>query len=184
MKSLLACLLWLPLFAFAPIAVAQDAAWDNSPHAAALAAQAAQLKPLVEQLTPQEWIAKGAPQTYLTQLDRAKLDLDALTSTAAQLDKQPNKLTLALDTYFKLQTIEWEFETLIDAVRKYQNPAVADLMTSVLRGNSANRDGLREFITDLAARKEQEFTIVDQDAQSCRAQLSKIPTATTRRSTK
>ncbi len=179
MKSLLICLLGLPV-----VALAQDAAWDNSPHAAQLADQAARLKPLVEQLKPQEWVANGAPQTYVTQLERARQDLDGLTNAAAQLDRQPNKLTLALDTYFRLQTIEWEFETLIDAVRKYQNPAVADLMTSVLRGNSANRDGLREFITDLALRKEQEFTVVDKDLQSCRVQVSKIPTATTRRSTK
>ena len=59
-----------------------------------------------------------------------------------------------------------------------------DLMVSVLRGNSANRDALREFITDLAARKEQEFTVISQDAQACRTQLSKIPTAAPRRSTK
>ena len=175
MKILLISL--LPALGLPALAMAQTAAWDDSPHAAALAEQAARLKPLIAQLTPDEWVAKGAPQTYVTQLDRAKLDLDALTSAAAQLDRQPSKLTAALDTYFRLQTIEWEFESIVEAVRRYQNPAVADLMIGVLRGNSANRDGLREFITDLAARKETEFTVVSQDEQACRVQLSKIPTA-------
>jgi len=161
----------------------QDAAWDDSPHAAALAAQAARLKPLLDQLTPEAWVAKGAPQTYVTQFHNAQQELAGLTASAEQLDSQPQKLTLALDTYFKLQSLEWRFESLIEAVRKYQNPAVGDLMLSVLRTNSVHRDALRAYITDLAAAKEQEFTIVNQDAQSCRTQLSLIPT-TTRRNTK
>ena len=170
MKFLLICA--LPVFA-----AAQTAVWDDSPHATALAEQAARLKPLIAQLTPDEWVAKGAPPAYLTQLDHARQDIDSLANAATQFDRQPNKLTLALDTYFRLQTIEWEFDSILEAVRRYQNPAIADLMVGVLRGNSANRDALREFITDLAARKELEFTVISQDAQACRVQLSKIPTA-------
>lgn len=171
MKLLAVCaLLSLPAFA-------QDAAWDNSPHAAELAVQAGRLKPLLDQLKPEEWLAKGAPQAYVSQLNGALQELAGLTYAAGLLDKQPQKLTAALDTYFRLQSLEWRFESLIDAVRKYQNPAVADLMLSVLRANSANRDALRAFITELAARKEQEFTVVNQDAQACRAQLTQIPTA-------
>ena len=177
MKLLLACAL------FSLSAMGQEAVWDNSPHAADLAAQAARLKPLLDQLKPEEWVSKGAPPTYVTQLRSAQLELAGLTAAATQLDKQPQKLTVALDTYFRLQSLEWRFESLIDAVRRYQNPAVGDLMLSVLRGNSANRDSLREYITDLATRKEQEFTVVNQDAQSCRTQLSQIPTAA-RRNTK
>jgi hypothetical protein len=162
---------------FSISAFGQLAAWDNSPHAAELAAQAGRLKPLLDQLKPEEWIAKGAPQAYVTQLKGAQQELAGLTAAAALLDKQPQKLTAALDTYFRLQSLEWRFESLIEAVRKYQNPAVGDLMLSVLRANSANRDALREFITDLAARKEQEFNVVNQDEQACRTQLSQIPTA-------
>jgi hypothetical protein len=177
MKLLLVCAV------FSISAMGQDAAWDNSPHAAELAAQAARLKPLLDQLTPEQWVAKGAPQAYVTQLQGAQQELVGLTAAAAQLDRQPQKLSVALDTYFRLQSLEWRFESLIEAVRKYQNPAVGDLMLSVLRGNSANRDALRAYITDLASRKEQEFSIVNQDAQSCRAELNQIPTAR-RRNTK
>jgi hypothetical protein len=176
MKLLLACLLSLPAFSFA-----QEAAWDNTPHAANLVAQAAKLKPLLDQLTPQEWIAQGASPTYVSQLERARQDLAGLAASAASLDRQPTRLTLALDTYFRLQGFEWEIESVIDAVRRYQGNAAADQLLSTLRSNSANRDGLREFITDLAARRESEFSIVDQEAQRCAAELSKIPTATTPR---
>lgn len=177
MKLLLALALCLPAFA-------QDAAWDNTPHAANLAQQAARLKPLMEQLAPQDWIAKGASETYVSQLNRVKLDIDGLANAAATLDRQPTRLTAALDTYFRLQTIEWEIESLIDVVRRYQTDAIADQLSMVLHSNSGNREALRDFITDLAQRKEQEFTVVDKDLASCRVQLTKIPTTTTRRSTK
>ena len=117
----------------------------------------------------------GFTGARLDRADRERNDPQALA--AALADRQPNKLTTALDAYFRLQTIEWEFDSILEAVRRYQNPAIADLMVGVLRGNSANRDALREFITDLAARKELEFTVISQDAQACRVQLSKIPTA-------
>jgi len=174
MKLLLLCAL-LSLSAFG-----QNAAWDNSPHAAELAAQTAKLKPLLARLKPDEWVAKGAPQTYVTQLRGAQQELASLEAFAAQLEQQPQKLTVALETYFRLQSLEWRFESLIAVVNKYQDPAIGDQLSSVLHSNSANRDGLRVYITELAARKEQEFTIVNQDAQSCRAQLSQIPTAARR----
>jgi hypothetical protein len=173
MKSLLVCV-------FLSSAFGQDVAWDNSPHAAELAAQAARLKPLLARLKPEEWVARGAPEAYVTQLRGAQTELASLEAFAVQLDQQPQRLTVALETYFRLQSLEWRFESLIAVVNKYQDPAIGDQLLSVLRGNSANRDGLRMYITELAARKEQEFTIVNQDAQSCRTQLSQIPTAARR----
>jgi hypothetical protein len=176
MKSLLVCLLLLVYGA-----AAQDAVWDDSPHAAELAAQAARLRPILDQLTPAEWIAKGAPETYRTQLNGIRQELDNLEASARLLDAQPQKLTAALDTYFRLQSLEWRIESLIDAVRKYQNPATGDLMISVLRANSGNRDGLREYILDLAQRQEQEFSVVYAEAQRCQTERIQIPTMNPRR---
>ena len=79
--------------------------------------------------------------------------------------KQPEKLTLALETLFRLQAVESQVSSLVDGVRRYQNGAVGDLLVSVMSANSANRDQLRQYITDLAKTKEQEFQIVDSEAQ-------------------
>ncbi|MEO8099869.1 MAG: hypothetical protein ABI811_19380 [Acidobacteriota bacterium] len=165
----------LMLLASVP-AVAQSAAWDTIPKGSDLASQVGRLKPLLDQLKPAEWVAKGAPDTYIKQWNSVQQELQYLTASATQLDSQPRKLTAALDTYFRLQALESSFQTLIDGVRKYQNPAVGDLLLDALRGNSTNRDGLREYIKELAAQKEQEFTILDQEAQRCRGQLNQIPT--------
>ena len=62
--------------------------------------------------------------------------------------------------------------SLVDGVRHYQNPAIGDLLMGVLAENSSNRDKLRQYITDLANTKEQEFKIVDQEAQRCRGVLT------------
>jgi hypothetical protein len=179
MKSLLVCLLLVPVF-LSGQAPTVTASWDTARNVAALSAQAARLKPMLEQMTPQQWVAGGAPQTYVTQWQSAQAELEYLAQAADLFGQQPEKLTAALDTYFRLQAVEWRLESLIEAVRRYQNPAVGDLILAELRQNSSHRDGLRQYIMDLAAQKEQEFTVVDQEAQRCRAQVLQ-PTAIPRR---
>jgi hypothetical protein len=167
---------------FAASLWAQPAAWDNSPRAAELAQNAARLQPLLDQLTPDQWVAKGASDSYMRQWQSAREELATLSDLAKRLDQNPKKLTLALDTYFSLQNLEWRIDSLIGAVRTYQNPAVGDLIESVLRSNSPYRDSLRAYIKELATLREEEFSIVTNDAQSCRVELAQIP-ASARRTT-
>ena len=92
---------------------------------------------------------------------------------ANNLEKQPEKLTLALEALFRLQSVEAGIYSLVDGVRKYQNPAVGDLLIGVMLENSDNRDRLRDYVTDLAEQKELEFTIADREAQRCRADVTR-----------
>jgi len=146
--------------------------WDITPTLDALSAQARRLKPILDQLTPQEWVAKGAPDTYVQQWKRSQDELGYLVDSAKAVAQQPERLTLALDTYFRLQSLEQRLNSLVDGVRNYQNPAIGDLLMGVLAENSSNRDKLRQYVTDLAAAKEQEFQIVDKEAQRCRGVLT------------
>jgi hypothetical protein len=163
----------LPLVCLTFLARGQSAAgvateWDISQTLEALSSQAKRLKPILDQLTPQEWVAKCAPEAYVSQWRGAQSELGYLVDAAKGLEKQPERLTLALETYFRMQSLEIRLNSLVDGVRNYQNPAVGDLLVGVLGENSANRDKLRNYIADLAATKEQEFKIVDQEAQRCR----------------
>jgi hypothetical protein len=171
---------FLPLVLLAVGASGQSvtAEWDISKTISALSDQAKRLKPILDQLTPQEWVAKGAPQTYVTQWKGAEDELGYLVGSAQALEKQPERLTAALDTYFRLQSLEQRLNSLVDGVRTYQNPAVGDLLVGVLAENSSNRDKLRQYITDLADTKEKEFQIVDKEAQRCRGQISRQPART------
>lgn len=148
-----------------------SAPWDISQTVTALAAQAERLKPVLEQLTPEQWQSKGAPATYVTQWRAAQDEVGYVLRAADALGKQPDKLSLAFETYFRMQAVEAEINSLVEGVRRYQNPAVGDLMISVMAANSTNRDQLRQYITDLAETKEQEFQIVDKEAQRCRGNL-------------
>src|SRR5262245_54728924 len=83
-----------------------SAPWDTSKDLAALIEQAERLNPLLEQLTPQQWEAQGAPATYTTQWRLARNEVGYLIGAAQALRKQPEKLTLALETLFRLQAVE------------------------------------------------------------------------------
>ena len=154
-----------------------SAPWDISQTLTSLAEQTQRLTPILDQLTPQQWEKKGAPAAYTSQWRNARNEVGYLLGAAQSLRKQPEKLTLALETLFRLQAVESQVNSLVDGVRRYQNPAVGDLLVSVVSANSANRDQLRQYVTDLAMTKEQEFQIVDSEAQRCRGTLSRQPAA-------
>ena len=165
----------LPLLSVAAFAQGVATPWDTTPMIAALSAQAGRLKPILDQLTPQAWVSKGAPEAYISQWKGAEDELGFLTDSAKALEKQPDRLTLALDTYFRLQSLDLRLRSLVEGVRNYQNPAVGDLLIGVAMENSANRDKLRQYITDLASTKEQEFEVADKEAQRCRGIMNKAP---------
>jgi len=150
-----------------------SAPWDIAQTLGALTEQAQRLTPLLNQLTPEQWVERGAPATYTAQWHNAQNEVGYLMGAAQAMQKQPEKLTLALETLFRLQALESQVSSLVEGVRRYQNPAVGDLLISVMGANSANRDQLRDYLTDLARTKEQEFRIVDDEAQRCRGTLTR-----------
>ena len=149
--------------------------WDVRKLLDSLGLQAQHVKPIIDQVKPEAWVAKGAPQAYVTQWTTAQAELRYLLSSSDALSRQPERLTLALETYFRMQALESTLISVTEGIRKYQNPALADLMQSVVSENSANADKLRQYIQDLAMQKEQEFQIADREAQRCREILVKQP---------
>jgi hypothetical protein len=146
---------------------------DVSQTLSAFSAQAQRLKPILDQLTPPDWVKEGAPQAYVDQWQNARQELGTLANTLQSLTLAPERMPLALDAYFRWQEIESRLNSLTDGVRKYQNPAVGDLLAGVIAENASNRDKLRQYISDLAAQKEQEFAVVDKEAQRCRTQVNR-----------
>ena len=149
--------------------------WDVRKLLVNLAQQTQHLQSVLDQIKPDTWVANGAPQTYVTQWNTAHAELKYLLGSTDALAKQPEKLTAALDAYFRMQAMGTTLGSVIEGIRKYQNPAVADLLQAVVNENSANRDRLRQYVQDLATQKEQEFQVADREAQRCRAMLLKEP---------
>jgi len=182
MKSgVLMCLVFVSYVASAqsPPAGGVASEWDVRKLLDSLDLQAQHVKPIIDQVKPETWIAKGAPKAYVQQWTAAQSELKYLLSSSEALSKQPEKLTLALDTYFRMQALTSTLGSVTEGIRKYQNPALADLMQSVVSENSSNADKLRQYVQDLAMQKEQEFQIADREAQRCRGTLMReSPTGT------
>jgi hypothetical protein len=149
--------------------------WDIRKLLDSLDVEAQHLKPIIDQVKPEGWTAKGASSTYIAQWKAAQAELRYLLSSSETLSRQPEKLTSALDTYFRMQAMESTVSSVVEGVRKYQNPALANLMQSALGENNANRDRLRQYVQDLAAQKEQELQVADREAQRCRDALVRQP---------
>jgi hypothetical protein len=155
--------------------------WDARKLIDALNAQAQHLKPIVDQVQPAGWQSKGASETYVAQWNTAQVQLKYLISSSEAFSRQPERLPLGLDIYFRMQAVDSTLDSLTEGVRKYQNPALASLMEQVMAENSTNRDRLRQYLQDLATQKEQEFQVADREAQRCRAALLQQPAPKTKK---
>lgn len=155
--------------------------WDVRTMVQNLKSQAERLKPILDQIHPESWVSKGAPEAYVTQWKSSEAELRYLLQSSDAFSKQPDRLPLALDTFFRMQSMDTMVASLIEGIRKYQNAAVADLVRGIMNENSGNRDRLRDYIRELATQKEQEFQVVDKEAQRCRGVLMRESTTGTRK---
>lgn len=147
--------------------------WEVRKSLVALSEQIAKFQPLLESLNGQTWKQNGAPETYVVQLSSAKDQLKYLIETSTRLGQQPDKLSLALETCFRLQTLETQITSITEAVRKYQNTAIAELIQSQMSESAAQRQNLRNYVVALAAAKEEQFAVADKEAQRCRDIISR-----------
>jgi hypothetical protein len=155
--------------------------WDARKLIDALGTQAQHLKPIVDQVQPAGWVSKGASETYVAQWNAAQAQLKYLIASSDAFSRQPERLPLGLDTYFRMQAVDSTLASLTEGVRKYQNPALASIMGDVIAENSTNRDRLRQYLQDLATQKEQEFQVADREAQRCRGALLQQPAPKTKK---
>jgi hypothetical protein len=154
-----------------------QAPWDVKRMLSNLNSEIEKLKPLLDQLHPQEWLDNGAPPTYVRQYqdtqDRVKDAVRASQALAARTDS----LSLAIDAYFRMEALENVARSLEQGVRKYGEPRMADQLAALISQDFTNRQRLREYLTELSVEREQEFKIADEEAQRCRGIISREPAA-------
>jgi hypothetical protein len=171
-RCLLGGSLWIP---FACPQAGLPPEWETRKQLSSLVANANRLDPVLSQLNPVAWKENGAPEAYVQQWQNTRKALSYLQISADRLAKDPNRVTFAMDTYFRLQSMEQLLGSLAAGVRRYQNPAIADLLMGIANENAANRDFLEQYLKDLAAARESELQVMDTEAQRCRSILSKQP---------
>jgi hypothetical protein len=138
---------------------------------------AARLTPMLEQVRPSDWIAKGASDTYGTQLTSTLQGIAAIQSDMLAMAQHPDRMPDGLKALFRVQAVHQLLDSLMGGLRKYQNPALADLIESVAAEDHADLENLQQYLLQLANDKEAQFTVMDKEAQRCRSTLSRQPAA-------
>jgi hypothetical protein len=170
---------------FAVAAFAQNApqglepTWDMAAIMDQLGKDTARLQPLLDQVNADGWAQKGASETYRAQLQSSKDQARAIVTEAAALTRNPEKLSGALQLYFRFEGLETMLGSLEEAARRYQDARIAQDLAQTFAISGANRERLRNYVVNLAADRERQFEIMDQEAQRCRGTLMTPPPKTT-----
>ena len=151
--------------------------WETRKLLDSLVNNAKKLEPLVSQINPSDWKEKGAPDTYQAQWKSVRTAIEGLQYASGRLSKEPTRLSYALETLFRLDGLNTFLGSLASGVRRYQNPALADLLLGIADENSANHESLKQYALDLAASKEGELKVMESEAQRCLAIVVKQPPA-------
>ena len=136
---------------------------------------AARLEPMLGQLRPDEWVTKGAPDTYVAQFARTRDEIHEIQADMSALAQQPGQMTATMKALFRIQATHQLLGSLMGGLRKYQNPALADLIEAVAAEDQGELIQLQQYLTELASDKDAQFKLVDSEAQRCRAALSAQP---------
>lgn len=164
-----------------PAAAGLESPWDVRKILADLSTQTTQMKPLLAQLNPQQWADKGASSTYILQWQTAQRQLDDVLISTQRLSQKTESLSLALDTYFRMEALEVSARSLEEGVQRYGSRALADRLNAYVAHSFDSRQRLRDYLQDLAASTEQNFKIADEEAQRCRGMISKEAPATSKK---
>ncbi len=147
--------------------------WELKPQVEKIGPEVQRLRPLLDQLQPEKWIAAGAPAAYEKHYKDCLTSIGYVQNAAARLAAQPARLTLAVETMVRLETLIQLSTSVSQAVRRYQNSAISDLLDSEISAAGASRDWLRQHVSDLSALREKELEVMEQEAQRCRTQTLK-----------
>jgi hypothetical protein len=179
-------LLSLPVVAWAQSAAPPEGTsaglqpdWDISVVLGEISAHATRMLPTLDKVDAKGWVAKGASETYLTQLQSSKDQARAIANDAKVLARNPEKLSDCLQLFFRIQGLDQMIESLAGATRKYQSPEFAEELVSQSAENGTNRDRFQTYIVSLATQREQECAIMDKEAQRCRSIVATQPPRST-----
>jgi hypothetical protein len=150
----------------APAGVETD--WDIGVVLNEIAVHAGRLAPVLDKIDVKSWIAKGASDTFQTQWQSSKDQDRAIQDGAKALARTPERLSAALELFFRVQGLETMLGSLEEGIRRYQSPALAQELAGLRGENGINRDRLQTYIVSLAAQREREYDVMDREAQRCR----------------
>ena len=156
-----------------------EPSWDVAVILEQIGKDTARLLPVLDQVNASDWTARGASEAYVAQWQSSKDQARAVTAEAIALAKNPEKLSSGLRLFFRLEGLETMLASIEEGARKYQTARVAQSLVSTFAESGANRERFRNYLVNLAAEREHQFEVMDQEAQRCRAILMATPPKST-----
>ncbi len=147
--------------------------WELRPRIRQIGPDVARLAPLLNKLQPEKWIAAGAPEAYRRQWKDCLDAIPQIEAAAAAFAARPLQLSLAVETLVRVEGLLQHAASISQAVRRYQNPAMAEILDGEVLAAGASRDWLRQHVLDLSRHREIELEAAQSEADRCRAQLAK-----------
>ena len=138
------------------------------------------LKPMLEQVHTADWVSKGAPEAYIGQWRSLVEQNQAIAAEMTGIAQRPEAMQEAslqqiMRALFRVHRFDSDLNGLLNSVRRYQNPALADLIESVAAGDQRSVEKLQQYVLDLADEKEKQLAVEDEEAQRCRSTLASQP---------
>lgn len=139
------------------------------------------LKPVLASLHPDIWYQqKGAPSTYVVQWQTAQREVDYVDTVGRQFLRQVESLPVALDLYYRMEALEATVRSVNEGAQRYGEPATSGKLAAFVGKSFDRRQRFRDYIRDLATNLEQNYKVADDEAQRCRAIISREPPATSK----
>ena len=145
--------------------------WEMRPRIEKLGQNVGRLKPVFDQIHPDSWTVEGGSEAYQKQQKACADGLTYVQNAVARWSAQPDKLSLMLETLIRIESMDQQAISLSQGVRKYHNPAVADILDSMLNSFSGDLEWLRSQSLEMARQREKELEVAQKEAQRCRTQI-------------
>jgi hypothetical protein len=150
---------------------------DVTAIAGEISQRAGHLKPMFEEVHAADWVANGAPEAYVSQWSSLRSQNDAIVADMTAIAQHPEAMSDVMKALFRLHRFDGDLAGLLGSIRRYQNPALADLIESVAAGDQSGVEKLQQYVLDLATEKERQLDVEDKEAQRCRSMLAGQPPA-------
>jgi hypothetical protein len=149
--------------------------WEVAELSKSIVENTDQLKKVLEQINPARWPEQGPSRVYQEQYQSLQAELENLRLSAEALGRKPEKLSVVVDTFLWLDRTDSMIGSLSAGVRRYQSPALSDVLDSVKGKGDAAAASLKEYMRQVAVQQEAAMEIADREAQRCRERLASEP---------
>ena len=163
--------LLLPLLLSQSAPAGSPADWEMRPKIEKLGRALTPLKTMLGQIQPGSWNVEGGAEAYVRQQKSCMAELANVENVLARWSARPDRLSLMLEALVRIGSLTQQSNSLAQGMRRYSNPAMADLLDSLLNSLSGDLEWLRSQALELAQQRELELDVAQKEAQRCRTQI-------------